>query len=344
MRWSAVAVVLASLNVASALDVYLYPAPLVKRSSLSPDDASAVLSRHFNLESFEPVRDEVLRTQDFIGEGEQNALLLTMEEEDAAAVLSDAKPSFRIPAPPVDSLYSVISTYLNRARHAFSSVFDGSDLPSWTKDGLSSLVEFTRSASAAGENFFAAMECTTLRDIRHAHGKDSAEYATAVAQIRDLLAGNHRIAVISFPRGSASNLKRAPSPQESQSPFPPSRPPPQSPIGSVSTCFEDADVCSNSTDSCSGHGSCVQASKTGRTCFVCACAATKTGEGLQTKTEYWAGDSCERKDVSSQFVLLAGTTVAIILLAAGSISLLYSVGDVELPSVLMGGVVNAKRD
>lgn len=217
----------------------------------------------------------------------------------AVAVLSDAKPSFRIPAPPVDSLYSVISTYLSRARHVFSSVFDGSDLPSWTKDALNSLVEYTKSASAAGENFFAAMECTTLRDIRHAHGKDSSEYAAAVAQIRDLLAGNHRIAVITFPRGGgASNLKRAPSPQESQSPFPPSRPPPQSPIGSVSTCFEDADVCSNSTDSCSGHGSCVQASKTGRTCFVCACAATKTGEGLQTKTEYWAGDSCERKDVS----------------------------------------------
>ena len=107
----------------------------------------------------------------------------------AIAVLSDAKPSFRIPAPPVDSLYSVISTYLSRARHAFSSVFDGSDLPSWTKDGLNSLVEFTKSASAAGENFFAAMECTTLRDVRQAHGKDSAEYAAAVAQLRDLLAG-----------------------------------------------------------------------------------------------------------------------------------------------------------
>ncbi|TRM70254.1 hypothetical protein BD626DRAFT_476793 [Schizophyllum amplum] len=344
MRLSALAVVFAGLHAASALNVYLYPTPPVKRSSLSPEDASAALSQHFNLEAFEPARDaSTFRAQDFIGEGTQNALLLTMEDEDAAAVLS-GKPAFRIPAPPVDSLYSVISTYLTRARHAYSSVFDGSDLPSWTKDGVHSLAEFTKSATASGENFFAAMEVTSLRDIRRMHGKTSAEYAAVVAQIRELLAGHHRVAVISFPGAGIHAMKRAPQAQESQSPFPPSRPPPQSPIESVSTCFDSADVCSNSTGGCSGHGSCVEASKTGRTCFVCACAATQEGEGLQVKTEYWAGDSCERKDVSSQFVLLAGTTVALILFAAGSVSLLYSVGDIELPSVLLGGVVNAKRE
>jgi hypothetical protein len=43
-------------------------------------------------------------------------------------------------------------------------------------------------------------------------------------------------------------------------------------------------------------------------------------------------------------VLLAGTTIVLLLVIAGSISLLYSVGNIELPSVLMGGAVNAKKD
>jgi hypothetical protein len=43
-------------------------------------------------------------------------------------------------------------------------------------------------------------------------------------------------------------------------------------------------------------------------------------------------------------VLLAGTTIVLILIIAGSVSLLYTVGSVELPSVLMGSAVNAKKD
>jgi len=42
--------------------------------------------------------------------------------------------------------------------------------------------------------------------------------------------------------------------------------------------------------------------------------------------------------------MLAGTTIAITLVIALSISLLYSIGTQELPNVLTGGIVHTKHD
>jgi hypothetical protein len=42
--------------------------------------------------------------------------------------------------------------------------------------------------------------------------------------------------------------------------------------------------------------------------------------------------------------LIAGTSIAIVLIIVFSISLLYSIGTQELPNVLTGGIVHAKRD
>jgi len=100
----------------------------------------------------------------------------------------------------------------------------------------------------------------------------------------------------------------------------------------------------NSTSTCSGRGKCVEASKAGRTCFVCNCGKTTTGEGNKIKTDYWAGESCERKDISGPFVLLSGTVIVMVLLIVGSISLLYGVGDHPLPSTLLATAVNVKKD
>lgn len=71
---------------------------------------------------------------------------------------------------------------------------------------------------------------------------------------------------------------------------------------------------------------------------------TKTGKGSKVKTERWAGQSCERKDVSGPFVLLTGTVIAMILLVVGSVTLLYSVGDQALPSILLATSVSVKKD
>ena len=49
-------------------------------------------------------------------------------------------------------------------------------------------------------------------------------------------------------------------------------------------------------------------------------------------------------DFNSPFVLLAGTTIGLLVVIVGSITLLYKVGEVALPSTLTGGVGGLKTD
>jgi len=73
------------LQATQAVDVYLSPAPSHLRSTLSPEDASAALSRHLGVEVFEPLRDasDLAHSDDyFVGQGGKNALVLTMDESD----------------------------------------------------------------------------------------------------------------------------------------------------------------------------------------------------------------------------------------------------------------------
>jgi hypothetical protein len=149
---------------------------------------------------------------------------------------------------------------------------------------------------------------------------------------------NINLALLTFSPSKTLHRRQAQPPQ--QSPLPPPSPIPQQPIGGVSTCFTSVDICTNSTNSCSGRGDCLQASKAGKTCFVCTCSKT-TDKG---KTQTWVGDACERKDISGPFVLLAGSTVALILLIAGSLSLLAGIGSEKLPSTLTGGAVSGKKE
>ncbi|KAJ7091989.1 hypothetical protein B0H15DRAFT_834939 [Mycena belliarum] len=350
--WTTLAVVLCGAHAAQAVNVYLYPPQTSLRTNFGPEDASAALSRHLGLEIFETLRDSsALDYSDeyFVAQGPINALLLTLDEADAKAVRIPAslRSSFELPTPPssqITTLSSVISTYLHRAAHAYTSIFSADpssqSRTAWYTAELDSIASFFDGAQSAS---FAAAELSGLANMRTTHGTNSEEYQTSLAATQKLLEyaidHNIHVAMLTF---SSSASKRALASQASQAPFP--RPPPQSPIGSVSTCHTTLDACTNATSSCSGRGECAGATKSGRTCFVCSCGTTRTGSGNQVKTEIWVGESCERKDVSGPFVLLAGTTVVLMLVIAGSISLLYSVGNIELPSVLMGGAVHAKKD
>ncbi|KAJ7267669.1 hypothetical protein B0H12DRAFT_119681 [Mycena haematopus] len=350
--WSTLAVVLCGLQAAQAVNVYLYPPQVFLRPNLALEDASAALSRHLGLEIFEAFRDSSAldySEESFVGQGTNNVLLLTVEDIDAEAIRipSSLRPSFKLHTPPltsISSLSSVISTYLHRARHAYTSIHSADPTSqtrkAWYIAELDSITSFFDKAQGAS---FAAAELSGLGNIRNAHGVDSDEYRAALDVTRKLLehAIDHdvRIAMLSFSPYAHTEAKRA---EPSQAPFP--RPPPQSPIGSVSTCHATLDVCNNATSSCSGRGECASATKSGRTCFVCSCGTTTTGTGNQVSTETWVGESCERKDISAPFVLLAGTTIVLILIIAGSVSLLYTVGTIQLPSVLLGSAINAKKD
>ncbi|KAJ7354625.1 hypothetical protein DFH08DRAFT_922907 [Mycena albidolilacea] len=344
-------VVLCGLRAAQAVNVYLYPPQISLRPNLALEDASAALSRHLGLEIFEAFRDSSVLDygeESFVGQGTNNVLLLTLEDVDAKAIRipSSLQPSFKLPTPPsasISSLSSVISTYLHRAQHAYTSIYSA-DPSSQTRKAwyIAELDSITSFFDKAQGTSFAAAELSGLANIRKANGIDSDEYRSALEVTRKLLehAIDHdtRIAMLTFSP-SHTEAKRA---EPSQAPFP--RPPPQSPIDSISTCHTTLDACTNATSSCSGRGECASATKSGKTCFVCACGTTRTGSGNQVKTDTWVGESCERKDISAPFVLLAGTTIVLILIIAGSVSLLYTVGSVELPSVLMGSAINAKKD
>ena len=224
---------------------------------------------------------------------------------------------------------------------------------------LTSLVKFSDEVidyDTKSSSYFGAFDISrSLHALSSKLGRESEQYTQATQIIRMMLdattkVSNLKTAVISVPKNEVTKshiTKRAHSKRQ-QSPLPPPLPHPAHPIGAVSTCYQTLDSCTNSTSSCSGHGSCISASKAGRTCFVCACEASKieTGKGTGTngkKTIYWAGDKCERQDVSGDFVLLAGSVIGLIVLVVGSVGLLAGVGSIELPSVLTGGALTSSK-
>jgi Domain of unknown function (DUF3844) len=250
---------------------------------------------------------------------------------------------------------------------------------SYPVDGIPRLLDIFTIPSAATKNFlsemstllgflekfeehshkFGAFELKGLNEIAQAYGRSSEQYKMASEAMHAfvqsaLMLDNMHIAFLTY---SPSNTLTKRQPQ--QMPLPSPTPAPQEPIGSISTCFLTEEICGNSTNTCSGRGQCVEASKAGRTCFVCLCSATQDGKG---KTQNWAGEACERKDISGYgsrtnilmlcqlivavrpFVLLTGTVIGLLIVIAGSVSLLYGVGNEQLPGTLTGGVGGSKRD
>lgn len=230
------------------------------------------------------------------------------------------KETFELPGPSVDSLTPLLRTYIHRAVEVYSNVAsESSSISTYQAAQLldifsapteenqafltsaSALVDFldktdSPSPDAHGHENFGAFELSGLSGLAEQYGADSESYQTAVKIVQAIISSalsrdNLRLALVTFPTQSSLS-KRADPPQ---SPFPPPIARPAEPISAVSTCFESADVCTNTTDSCSGHGECVAATKLGRTCYICACAFTRDEQG---RREDWAGQSCERKDVS----------------------------------------------
>lgn len=327
------------VGLAQAVRVYLSPRPSLP-SKLSAKQASFVLSRHLDLESFETLEEASLvwdgpLHQEFIGQGPKDGLLLSIDEsyvygtsslpEHFVRVLSDLTcpgvrfqtdvipknldPSFEIlSTSSVTSLDSVVSTFLHRAPSTYSQIFSEASYPTHGVPRLldifsvpsistgtfmseiSTLLDFVESDSISSR--FGAFELKGLGDIQRAFGGGSEQYRIAADSLRAVIQsaiakGSLNLAVLTHTPDSQA--KREPQ----QSPIP--SPLPNQPISSISTCHDSQEVCGDATSSCSGHGQCVEVSKAGRTCFVCACAATKDEKD---RTQNWAGEACERKDVS----------------------------------------------
>jgi len=360
----------AGISLSQAVKVYLNPAPVLP-PTLSPQHASFAISRHLGVEFLEPLRtndypsSSWMNEVSFVGQGSSNGLLLCINEVEAKDVLPPSvEQSFTLRTNDyMTSPSSIVSTYLHKAHHAYSYIYsafsaqppptpqllDLFSIPSPSTDQflaeLTTVTDFLDSSSDSDHDSFAAVELKGLSEIAHDFGRKSDQYVLAARATRALIESamsqsSIHLALLTFSSAVPSAYAKR---QEAAEASPQQSPhaSPQQPIGSMSTCFNSADICEEATAGCSGKGECVSASKAGMTCFVCACKVTISDKG---RKEAWAGEACERKDISGPFVLIAGTVIGLVLLIGGSVSLLYTVGGQELPSVLMAGMVGGRKD
>ncbi|KAH9963894.1 hypothetical protein BC827DRAFT_1128499 [Russula dissimulans] len=355
-------ILLGLCGLARSAQIYFHP-PVPGLESLQDSHASAVVAKHLHLDRFEPLQDFYPGPldQSFVGKGPSSSLLIGIDDVDAEHTIPAedlTTPVSFLSSSPASTFSRILQTSLERAHLAFSHIFDVSSgsrnmffplldimkvsppTETFISD-LSALASFLESDDLSSDRF-GAFRMTGLRTIADAYGRESEQYRTAAASLaaalRSALTKPHlNVAIFTYPetRVSAGGVERRQDQDQDQdqSPLPP--PVPVPPVDSDALCFASEEVCSNSTDSCTGHGVCAQAIRAGRTCFACVCEATKDSNG---QTQYWAGSKCERKDVSGPFVLITGTVITLLLIVVGSIALLSGVGSQPLPSVLTSSV------
>lgn len=99
------------------------------------------------------------------------------------------------------------------------------------------------------------------------------------------------------------------------------------PFNKIPNFFETEEDCSNLTKECSGRGNCVKVSNG---LYSCKCQASVEGD----RTFHWGGSDCSKRDVSTQFNLIVGTCIAIVIAAVFSVRLLFNLGSEPLPGIL----------
>ena len=78
-------------------------------------------------------------------------------------------------------------------------------------------------------------------------------------------------------------------------------------------------------------------------CWACKCSTSVfTDEQGRTKTVYWGGPACQKKDVSVPFLMLAALGVGLAATISWGVGLMYSIGNEELPSVIGAGVAGPR--
>lgn len=112
-------------------------------------------------------------------------------------------------------------------------------------------------------------------------------------------------------------------------------------------CHATNSSCAEATNNCSGHGTCYlksgSESESSGNCYACRCQQTvvRKSDGTTQKIQ-WGGPSCEKKDISSSFWLIAGVSILLVLMVGSGIGMLFSMGQQELPSVISAGVGGPK--
>ncbi|KAG8983669.1 hypothetical protein FRB90_005843 [Tulasnella sp. 427] len=300
-----------------------------------------------------------------VGQGSQDSVLIVIQSDHPEDFIpSDMKQSFTIPDAPSASMFTdLIHAYTERASHIFDSVFSSlspflasiKETPAYKQlldifdlagDAASHFVEeFGRlvewvdeeiegkaKATSSDEDKFSAFEVKGLAEVEKEHGRHSEQYLTAAKSVQAVLSNPNlqrsKVAIVVVPPEAPRRHKRAPQSSAASSLLTASN---NKVVFSTSTCFKSNDTCTEKTNSCSGHGSCSGVTIAGKTCYTCSCSITKNDKG---RKQWWAGQACERLDMSTPFALLAGTTLALIVLVVFSVGLLQAVGSEQLPNTL----------
>lgn len=116
--------------------------------------------------------------------------------------------------------------------------------------------------------------------------------------------------------------------------------------GILPSCHSSRTACETATRNCTGHGTCSLAytnkdvnTQGGKQCWSCACRArVRTNPDGTVKTTRYGGPACQKKDVVVPFWLLAGFSVVLVSLVSWAVGNLYSMGELDLPSVIGAGV------
>ncbi|KAL4734633.1 hypothetical protein BDV11DRAFT_197789 [Aspergillus similis] len=175
---------------------------------------------------------------------------------------------------------------------------------------------------------------------------------TFLSNLRSLSLNGKRVTAIALPNLNASQklsrLRRAPEHTALDTTFSWDRDErlmiadqhAQASLSLAPVCYASNSSCNDATDTCSGHGACYE--KSGG-CYACLCHDTyvKTASGAERKIR-WGGSACQKRDISTPFFLIIGVTVAVSLAVISAITMIFGLGNDELPGVISAGVGTAR--
>ncbi|WWC94193.1 hypothetical protein V866_001033 [Kwoniella sp. B9012] len=347
------------------LQIYLYPTPSTQNQdpslsvpTLSADQAKAVLSHHLGepLNDFDEIpNDEGLWSHlmslwdgPSATGGKARVVVIDggVDAQDVLPTTLSQQPSFYLKDDLTTS--NLLSPYIEQAKTLLDNILN--ELPDVVK-GFKDVFEMagTKAASILGHE----LSClTALADsipwINKNHGSYPWE-AITISGLKDVRKGdevweNGRLGVkaglesmtqptspplllIIRPSSSSTHLTSRSVPITLQSRA-------KNSTDLAEACYTSNETCSEST-SCNGRGICALKGKSDKgECWGCKCR------------DGYAGVECQKDDYSIPFIILIFSTVLLVVVAVGSIGLLYTVGETKLPSTLTlavgGGAM--KRD
>ena len=164
---------------------------------------------------------------------------------------------------------------------------------------------------------------SNLKGIYHKHGPRSPQYHTALKLFTPLIntlqthfSTQHIVTITTIPPTthhlsvlSARHLETLFGNEHSSPVLSTSQNNRHSILG---ICHESENACNKATNNCSSHGSCAE-SIASNGCWTCLCKPTikQVGDGKGRMTTYWAGEECQKKDISVPFHLFFWVTCSL---------------------------------